>query len=149
MTLESSLYPGKAELVNKIVNKAIQLGLGTGSNKWGLSDTQFYGITQTVVWKAVHGTSTDGYTSEFQKWVSDNGYQDVFNTLWAATNEGVFVPSLDIKGIDGMNEEGKYLVSNEYTISSNVTGLILTVNGGEVSVNGSWSNFGSWFMIHD
>ena len=92
----------------------MQLGLGTGSNKWGLTDTQFYGITQTVVWKAVHGTDTDGYTSEFQNWISENGYQNVFSTLWAAINEEIYVPSLDINGNDGMKEEGKYLVSNEW-----------------------------------
>ena len=139
MTLDTSLYANKNQAVSRIVNKAIQLGLGTGSNKWGLTDTQLYGVTQTVVWKTVHGTGTDGYTSEFQKWISDNKYQEVFNTLEAAVNEGTYTPSLDITGNDGMKEEGKYLVSNEFTISSNVTGLTLTVNGGEVSVNGSWS----------
>lgn len=143
---DANLYSDKLTSVNKIISKAYSFGLGS-SNQWGISDKDFYGITQSVVWKAIHGEGDKGYTSLYKNWIVTNGYEEIFNTLYNAINEEVATPYVSLDGDDTLFDTGSnYMVSNEIKVITNVpegVTLTLSVDGGEISVNKSTFAAGS------
>ena len=140
LNYNEKLYADKLESVNRIINKSISLGLGS-SNQWGIPDTDFYGITQIAIWKAVHGEGAAGYTSIYKSWIGTR-YSDVLNILFNAVNEPVAEPSISFQGTEGMSVDGNYLVSNEFKIvTSNVdpnAKITFSINDGEASINDIW-----------
>ena len=143
---DANLYSDKLTSVNKIISKAYSFGLGS-SNQWGISDKDFYGITQSVVWKAIHGEVDKGYTDLYEDWIVTNGYEEIFNTLYNAINEEVATPYVILDGDDTLFDTGSnYMVSNEIKVITNVpegVTLTLSVDGGEISVNKSTFAAGS------
>lgn len=155
------------DAVALVVSRAYDFGLNDGNSShtiklpdssgelqtYTVSETDLYGITQSAVWFTLHGTSADnnkgGYTQKYQNWISSKGYTNIFNALTSAgtttRTHAVYLyangsVSISEKQIDGKD----YLVSNEYGIGKvNVpdsTNYTLSVNGGEISVNGdSWT----------
>lgn len=143
LNIAPSLYSDKVESVNRIINKAINLGLG-GTNQWSISDSDFYGVTQIAIWKAVHGEGQYGYTATFKNWIQSKGYQTILDTVYAGINEPIASSSVSLSGDSSLADDGSYLVSGKIKVNtSNVSSdaaLTLSVSGGEVFVNDSWTS---------
>ena len=99
----SSIDGFPASKVNNIIVKAYLFGLGTGSNKYGLTESDFYTVTQIAVW---HATDNYDYASAtgFKSWVQDSNYRrlEAYNDLIAAENV-----NQDVVGISSVNSNSQ------------------------------------------
>ena len=130
--LQSTYSSGYQSKIKYILLKAYQLGLGNGENshsftipndsgkKYTVSDKDLYGITQSAVWYAAHGSNDDGYTNAFQSWIKNNKYDKIFEYL---NNNAYNNNWINLAGPgSSMTEDGDYLVSKETASQHIITG---------------------------
>ena len=138
-----NLYTDKVELVNRIITKSIELGLNSNNNQFGISKSDFYGITQIAIWKAIHGTGTYGYTEVFQNWIASHNYSSYLDTIYSAVNQPISSPEVKLKGSDKLTLSENYMISESITVNASETlnnaELTISVEGGELYVNGAWT----------
>ena len=143
LKVDSSLYADKLDAVNKIITKAIELGLNSDKNQFGISKSDFYGVTQIAIWKAIHGEETYGYTNTFKNWILKNSYEDYLEMIYSGVNEKAKTYNVKLEGSDKLSESGNYMVSGDIKVKSiglsNDVVLTLSIDGGEVFYNGSWT----------
>lgn len=157
---------GGIHKVNRIYSKAYELGLGRmntgsysikiGGKAYTTDDSEMYLLTQMAIWKAVNGNGANGFKVGYQIWINRDSEkrQAIFDELVKAST----IPEASEKNYNitvtgnGMHEDGDFLVSNEYTVHTNVPindgqTIPLSYSGGDVSAsdvqikvdNGSWT----------
>lgn len=143
--------------VDAIVSRAMELGLGTGHNSYGVNDIEFYGITQSAIWKAVNGEKSNGYSERYQQWIkgtnkndNNNGkdFSNLFDELW---NSEILSYSVDITGNKTMKLEDNFLISDSLNVKAvNVpsdatfTITLSNINGGKNGSAGIATNSSNW-----
>ena len=77
--------------IRNVVFKAYISGLGTSHNVYGLSNHDFYGVTQMAVWNAAHGSDKGGMrSSTYFNWLAANSKrQKAYNDLVSAGNPSI------------------------------------------------------------
>ena len=156
-TLSTGLYSDKTAKVNSVLTKAYSLGLGNGGthnvNGKSITEKDLYGVTQMVIWDIVHpgdtGVNGDGYVDAYRQWITNNGYQSIFDTLKNA-NEGSLSYSVELNGDTTMKKEGNFLVSELTVKAVNVPAnttfkvSVSDIVGGSAGVDknnsGNWNN---------
>jgi len=180
LSKSSAIYNSQSEIEKQIGNvyaRADQFGLGKSNTEshtitidgieYTIREDELYAVTQMVIWDIVHpgdtGVNGNGYVQDYQDWINDSDNPErakVFRELQAARN-GIAVNdsgkyTVSLTGVDGMREDGDYLVSNEYTVNAgsafssgfefNVTATSQNT-GVQKYVNGQWSNWSSSLTV--
>lgn len=146
------LSSSKKTKVKRILKRAYELGLGQSSNSYGLSQKEFYGVTQMAVWNAVYGTKKGGYISVYRNWVNNKtktGRADLFKDL-KTISKTVETKIYDItfSGSSTMSDTGEWLVSDDQTVNTkNISSaLTLSVQTSDTQIsidNGEWGTTGT------
>ncbi len=109
--------------IENVILKSYLAGLGTDSNKYGISNDDLYMITQMAVWYASHGNGTDGMlpNDTYINWINQNQQRkDIYNYLINDNN----VPSISNESISvestntGLETDSKkqFFGSSQYLI---------------------------------
>ena len=146
----SILSSSKKATVKRILKKAYELGLNDSSNSYGLSQKEFYGVTQMAVWNAVYGTKKGGYISVYRNWVNKKqGRINLFNDLKTISKTvETKVYDITFSGSSTMSDTGEWLVSGDQTVNAkNIsTALTLSVQTSDTQIsidNGEWVTTGA------
>ena len=146
----SILSSSKKATVKRIIKRAYELGLGESSNSYGLSQKEFYGVTQMAVWNAVYGTKKGGYISVYRNWVNSktaraNLFRDL-KTISKTVETKIY--DITFSGSSTMSDTGEWLVSDDQTVNTkNISSaLTLSVQTSDTQIsidNGEWGTTGT------
>ena len=132
--LARSYNSGYERIIEKILIRAYLLGFDENSQtvnfelkgkSYSISRKDFYGIVQSAVWYAAHGTSTDGgYYGFYEQWISSNEYSNIFEYLTSTENISYSI-SFSYNGENNipsgtLKVDGAYLVSGAYTVNTDL-----------------------------
>lgn len=142
--LASSISGINGNSIRNVIFKAYADGLGTERNVYGLSNYDFYGVTQMAVWNAAHGSNVGGMrSSTYKKWLEANpARSEAYNALVSAVDP--VIPKYEFS-VDSSSEpmtvssDKKYFVSEAFKIngSSNLTYTVKASDGACVLYKGS------------
>lgn len=146
----SILSSSKKTKVKRILKKAYELGLNETTNEYGLSQKEFYGVTQMAVWNAVYGTKKGGYISVYRNWVNKKTARvNLFNDLKKISKTvETKVYDITFSGSSTMTDTGEWLVSENQTVNtkniSTALTLIVQTSDTQISINGGeWVTTGT------
>lgn len=135
--LTNKIFNDERDKIEQVILKAFLKGLNTAGNDdnaYGLSNNEFYEVTQMAIWYAAHGDSIGGMVSDtYINWLNaKDKRKEAYNYLIG--NDSVSVSkhdfSLETSGkelhlvVDGKNE---YYESDTYTITSDLDTTIKIV----------------------
>lgn len=133
--LASSISGINGNSIRNVVFKAYADGLGTEHNVYGLSNHDFYGVTQMAVWNAAHGSDVGGMrSSTYKNWLeADSARSQAYAALISAGNP--VIPKYDFSVNSSsqsmtVSSDKKYFVSEAFKINGS-SNLIYTVKASD------------------
>lgn len=126
----SEIFKGQRNKIEQVILKAFLKGLrtdvsvndkNTTYNEFGLTNNDFYQVTQMSVWYAAHGESKGGLRSTaYINWLNaDSKRKNAFDYLVGSQLGSVNEYSISLKSEEetmSIDESGKYMISGNYTI---------------------------------
>ena len=137
-------YTVDGSKIRNVIIKAYIDGLGTDSNVYGLTNDEFYAVTQMAVWHAAHGTRQQGmYNNIYSSWLSEkSARQKAYDTLIGVENVNQIISNnIEFNSSDlkmHLSSDEKQFISDKISIkgSGNVSYTVNASEGTCVSYNG-------------